>query len=80
MTAAAVDPLNNAQSPDRLLGKMLRIDVNVPDGNPQGYQIPPDNPFVDGNPIVALPEIWAFGLRNPWKYSSTIRHAAALAR
>jgi len=66
---AGDDPLNNAQRPDRLLGKMLRIDVNVPDGNAQGYQIPPDNPFVDGNPIVALPEIWALGLRNPWKYS-----------
>jgi glucose/arabinose dehydrogenase len=45
---------------------MLRIDVNVPDNDPIGYRIPPDNPFV-GQP--ALDEIWAFGLRNPWRYS-----------
>jgi glucose/arabinose dehydrogenase len=63
------DPFNNAQNPDSLLGKMLRIDVNVPDGHATGYQVPPDNPFVDGNPIAALDEIWDFGLRNPWRYS-----------
>ncbi len=62
------DPDHNAQNPDSLLGKMLRIDVNVPDGHPTGYQVPPDNPF-DGQPIPALGEIWAFGLRNPWRYS-----------
>jgi len=48
---------------------MLRIDVGVPDGDPRGYRVPGDNPFVDGTPIAALPEIWAFGLRNPWRYS-----------
>ena len=37
--------------------------------DPEGYVVPADNPFVDGVPIPALPEIWAFGLRNPWKFS-----------
>jgi glucose/arabinose dehydrogenase len=63
------DPLNNAQNPNSLLGKMLRIDINVPDFDTIGYQIPPDNPFVDNIPIPALDEIWAFGLRNPWRFS-----------
>jgi glucose/arabinose dehydrogenase len=63
------DPLHHAQNPDTLLGKMLRIDVSVPDGDPRGYRVPADNPFVDRSPIAALPEIWAFGLRNPWRYS-----------
>jgi glucose/arabinose dehydrogenase len=63
------DRANNAQNPNLLLGKMLRIDVNVTDANAQGYQVPPDNPFVDNDPIDALPEIWAFGVRNPWKFS-----------
>jgi glucose/arabinose dehydrogenase len=63
------DPENNAQNPATLLGKMLRIDVNVPDGDPNGFRVPADNPFLDGQPIAALPEIWAFGLRNPWRYS-----------
>ena len=39
------------------------------DTHPEGYVVPPDNPFVDNSPIPALPEIWAFGLRNPWKFS-----------
>lgn len=63
------DPTNNAQNPNALLGKMLRIDVNVPDGDANGYRVPADNPFVGGAPIQALGEIWAFGLRNPWRYS-----------
>ena len=63
------DPLNFAQNPASLLGKMLRIDVSVPDNDPIGYRIPEDNPFLDRQPIPALPEIWAFGLRNPWRYS-----------
>ncbi|HJU43457.1 MAG TPA: PQQ-dependent sugar dehydrogenase [Vicinamibacterales bacterium] len=63
------DPMHLAQNPNSLLGKMLRIDVNVPDHDPRGYRIPEDNPFVDRQPITALPEIWAFGLRNPWRYS-----------
>jgi glucose/arabinose dehydrogenase len=61
------DPQQHAQNPQSLLGKMLRIDVNVPDGNVTGYAVPPDNPFVASG--FALPEIWAFGLRNPWKFS-----------
>jgi glucose/arabinose dehydrogenase len=63
------DPLNHAQNPGTLLGKMLRIDVAVPGDEARGYRVPEDNPFVDGDPIAALPEIWAFGLRNPWRYS-----------
>ena len=63
------DPMNFAQNPQSLLGKMLRIDVNVAETDPRGYRIPDDNPFVDGRPIRALSEIWAFGLRNPWRYS-----------
>jgi glucose/arabinose dehydrogenase len=63
------DPDHRAQNPQELLGKMLRIDVNVPDAQPLGYQIPADNPFVGGRPLAARPEIWAFGLRNPWRYS-----------
>jgi glucose/arabinose dehydrogenase len=63
------DPMNLAQSPDSLLGKMLRIDVNVSDEDSRGYRVPADNPFVDGRPVRALAEVWAFGLRNPWRYS-----------
>jgi glucose/arabinose dehydrogenase len=66
---SANDPQNNAQDPNTLLGKMLRIDVAVADVDPIGYRIPNDNPFLDGVPITALGEIWAFGLRNPWRYS-----------
>lgn len=63
------DPMNLAQHPNSLLGKMLRIDVSVPDSDRRGYRGPEDNPFVDGEPISALTEIWAFGLRNPWRYN-----------
>jgi glucose/arabinose dehydrogenase len=63
------DPDNLAQNPNSLLGKMLRIDVNVADGDAKGYRVPSDNPFLDFNPVIALPEIWAFGLRNPWRFS-----------
>jgi glucose/arabinose dehydrogenase len=66
---SADDPGNRAQSPAELLGKMLRIDVNVGDGHPTGYQVPPTNPFVSGGPGGTLPEIWSFGLRNPWRYA-----------
>ena len=48
---------------------MLRIDVNVPVGNSNGYVVPPSNPFVTSGPAGVLKEIWAFGLRNPWRYS-----------
>jgi glucose/arabinose dehydrogenase len=63
------DPDHRAQNPQELLGKMLRLDVNVADGHSIGYQVPGDNPFVSGGPVAARPEIWAFGLRNPWRYS-----------
>jgi glucose/arabinose dehydrogenase len=63
------DPDDRAQNPSELLGKMLRVDVNVADGHAIGYQVPNDNPFVSGRPIAARPEIWAFGLRNPWRYT-----------
>jgi len=57
------DPQNRAQNPGTFLGKMLRIDVN----NGTRYAIPATNPFV--NSTTTLPEIWALGLRNPWKFS-----------
>jgi glucose/arabinose dehydrogenase len=60
------DPDHRAQDRATLLGKMLRIDVNVPDSHPTGYVIPPGNPFAGG---TARAEIWAFGLRNPWRYT-----------
>jgi glucose/arabinose dehydrogenase len=63
------DPQNNAQTPSQLLGKILRVDVNVPDSDPIGYAIPADNPFVDDVPAAARHEIWAFGMRNPWRFS-----------
>jgi len=63
------DPQNRAQNPNELLGKMLRVDANVADSDPVGYRIPPDNPFVGGQPVVARQEIWAFGVRNPWRFS-----------
>jgi glucose/arabinose dehydrogenase len=61
------DPSHRAQNPATLLGKMLRIDVNVSDADPEGYNVPSSNPFV-GRPGY-LAEIWSFGLRNPWRYS-----------
>lgn len=63
------DPENRAQNPSELLGKMLRIDVNVADGDANGYVVPSSNPFVSGGPAGVLREIWSFGLRNPWRYS-----------
>jgi glucose/arabinose dehydrogenase len=61
------DPNHAAQTPGTLLGKMLRVDVNVPNGDPAGFRIPADNPFVSR--AGYRPEIWAFGLRNPWRFS-----------
>jgi glucose/arabinose dehydrogenase len=63
------DPDHRSQNPRELLGKMLRIDVNVPDTDGAGYRVPPDNPFVSSGPSGTRPEIWSFGLRNPWRYS-----------
>lgn len=61
------DPLQLAQNPLSLLGKMLRLDVNVPASDPEGYNIPPTNPFVGRADVLA--EIWSIGLRNPWRWS-----------
>jgi uncharacterized protein (TIGR03437 family) len=58
------DPQNNAQNRGSLLGKLLRIDV---ESEPGRVRIPPDNPFV--NTSGARPEVWAYGLRNPWRFS-----------
>ncbi|MGW0904168.1 PQQ-dependent sugar dehydrogenase [Streptomyces sp. NPDC002853] len=60
---AGGDPHGNGQNLDTLLGKLLRIDPRG--GEP--YAIPPDNPFVDDP--KARDEIWAYGLRNPWRFS-----------
>lgn len=59
---SAGDPHNHGQNVNTLLGSILRIDVH---GNPP-YEIPPDNPFVD---VPGRDEIWAYGLRNPWRMS-----------
>ncbi len=55
------DPDGNGQNTETFLGKLLRIDVSG-----SGYSIPPDNPFAQSG---GKPEIWAYGLRNPWKFS-----------
>jgi glucose/arabinose dehydrogenase len=57
------DPMNNGQRLDTLLGKLLRIDVDG--GTP--YRVPPENPFAGR--AGARGEIWAYGLRNPWRFS-----------
>jgi glucose/arabinose dehydrogenase len=59
-------PQGNGQNLGTLLGSILRIDVSGLSA-PGDYKIPPDNPFV--NTAGARPEIWAFGLRNPWRFS-----------
>ena len=64
---SANDPPNNAQNTSVLLGKILRINVDQPDpiaGTP--YSSPPDNPFVNR---AGRDEIYAFGMRNPWRFS-----------
>jgi uncharacterized protein (TIGR03437 family) len=61
---SANDPQGNGQNRKTFLGKLLRIDVES--GSPT-YTVPPTNPFV--NDSSYLPEIWALGLRNPWRFS-----------
>ncbi len=63
---SANDPFNHAQNLRSLLGKVLRIDVDRKEKGKE-YAIPPDNPFISRG--EARPEIWAYGLRNPWRFS-----------
>lgn len=78
------DPLEAGQDTSTWLGKLLRINVNVPEDSQQTYAVPPSNPFARPVGLVQLfgipeqtfanihtrarPEIWAYGLRNPWKF------------
>jgi glucose/arabinose dehydrogenase len=64
---SANDPFCNAQRDDTLLGKLLRIDVDQNVSSSPFYGIPPTNPFA--GPGAPLDEIWAKGLRNPWRFS-----------
>jgi glucose/arabinose dehydrogenase len=61
------DPFGNAQNRSSLLGKILRIDVDSPSAG-RNYGIPADNPFA-GNALGYREEIYAYGLRNPWRFS-----------
>jgi glucose/arabinose dehydrogenase len=61
------DPFGNAQNLNSYLGKMLRLNVSNYPGTAPFYTIPPDNPFAA--PGGALDEIYAYGLRNPWRWS-----------
>ena len=63
---SAGDPQSNGQNPGTLLGSVLRMDVS-PEGGSPVYRIPRDNPFVGVE--GAREEIWAYGLRNPWRFS-----------
>jgi glucose/arabinose dehydrogenase len=64
---SAGDPLGHAQNRATLLGSLLRIDVDAPAGD-RAYGIPPDNPYA-GNTRGWREEIFAYGLRNPWRFS-----------
>lgn len=61
------DPLGNGQNRQTLLGSMLRVDVDTA-GASLNYGIPPDNPYFQ-NPDGFREEIWAYGFRNPWRFS-----------
>ena len=60
------DPKGNGQNRQALLGKILRLDPEHATGG-KAYAIPTDNPFADGKD--GRPEVWAYGLRNPWRFS-----------
>nr|MBP9583569.1 PQQ-dependent sugar dehydrogenase [Ignavibacterium sp.] len=62
------DPQGNAQNITKLLGKIIRIDVNNPQP-PLNYGIPSDNPFVDSTNVNVRKEIFAWGMRNAWRFS-----------
>jgi glucose/arabinose dehydrogenase len=65
------DPFGNGQNTHALLGKILRIDVDGASASGRAYAIPRDNPFASGGirPGAGAPEVWAYGLRNPWRFS-----------
>ena len=65
------DPQGNGQRLDTLLGKLLRVDVIAPPPSDKEYAIPSTNPFVGR--AEAKPEIWSYGLRNPWRFSFDAR-------
>ncbi len=70
------DGRTTGQDISDLLGAVLRIDVND-STDEQPYRVPPDNPFV--NTPGARPEIWAYGLRNPWKFGIDEKTGAIFA-
>lgn len=61
---SANDPLDNGQNPNTILGSIVRLDV---DQSPGIYTIPQSNPFISDG--TRLDEVWAWGLRNPWRFS-----------
>jgi glucose/arabinose dehydrogenase len=63
------DPDGNAQNLHTLLGKLLRLDVNATPAPGQTYVIPPGNPLYNSADPSVRKEIWAYGLRNPWRFS-----------
>ncbi len=63
------DPNNNAQDTTRLLGKILRLDVDTTPPAGKRYVIPSTNPFFGSSDPNVKQEIWAYGLRNPWRFS-----------
>lgn len=71
------DPQNNAQNKASLLGKILRIDVDQTNGD-KAYGIPPDNPFA-GNSDGYKEEIFAYGLRNPWRFNFDLKRDLLIA-
>ena len=68
------DPQGNGQNLQTMLGKVLRIDVDHM-GSGQQYAIPSGNPFAGGG---GLPEIWAYGFRNPFRFSFDRRYRTAV--
>jgi len=73
---SAGDPNNYAQNLKSLLGKILRIDVDKKEGH-LFYEIPPDNPFIKNENVKK--EIFAYGLRNPWRFAFTDKNELIVA-